>query len=79
MKQYTLPVERWDRITMPKLTYESEFVAQKSRERLKSLNNSNEDGKEESNEPDYHEDRNQSEEQEEIGELTSVTTTNEVF
>ena len=64
---------------MPKLTYESEFVTQKSIERLKSLNNSNEDGKEESNEPDYLVQRNQSEEQEEIGELTSVTTTNEVF
>ena len=78
MKQYTLPVGRWDRITMPKLTYESEFVAQKSRERLKSLNNSNEDGKQESNEPDYDEDNDKLEEaqkEEKAGEIT----TNEVF
>jgi CO dehydrogenase/acetyl-CoA synthase beta subunit len=48
------------------------FVTQKSKER--PLANSNEDGKEESNEPDYDEE----EEQKEAGEITTATI-NQIF
>ena len=57
------------------------FVAQKSSEKIKaSSGNSNEPGKEESNEPDYDEDKDQLEEEQEghTGEITA-TTTNQVF
>jgi predicted transcriptional regulator len=57
------------------------FVAQKSNEKIKaSSGNSNEHGKEESNEPDYDEDKDQLEEEQEghTGEITA-TTTNQVF
>ena len=55
------------------------FVSQKSKEKLESTDSGNEDDKE-SREPDYDEDEDRlEEEQEETGELTSATTTNEVF
>jgi hypothetical protein len=59
------------------------FVSQQSKGKLKlSSNNSNEDGKEESNEPDYNEDEDQLEEKQEdwTGEITeATTTTNRIF
>ena len=56
------------------------FVSQKSKEKLKSLDNSNEHEKE-LNEPDYHEDEDQLEEkqEEETEEITTATTINQVF
>lgn len=56
-------------------------MAKKSSEKIKaSSGNSNEHGKEESNEPDYDEDKDQLEEEQEghTGEITA-TTTNQVF
>src|SRR5919199_1880892 len=57
------------------------LVYQKSREKPKPSTSSNENGKEESNEPDYYdEDEDQlQEEQEETGEVASTMTTNQVF
>jgi hypothetical protein len=49
------------------------FVTQKSKER--PLANSNEDGKEESNEPDYDEEEEQ---EDEAGEITTATI-NQIF
>jgi hypothetical protein len=53
------------------------FVSQKSKEKLKSSANDSEQDKEESNEPDYGEDKDQlgNEQEEEAREIT----TNEVF
>jgi hypothetical protein len=55
------------------------FVSDRQKEKLKSSANSNEDDKEESNEPDYNEDEDQLEEkqEEEIGE--TAATINQVF
>jgi hypothetical protein len=59
------------------------FVSVKSKEKLKPSVSDSEYDKEESNEPDYNEDRDQQEEQEEeAGEITttsSSTTTNQIF
>jgi hypothetical protein len=55
------------------------FVSRRSQDKLKSCsgnNNSGEDGKEERKEPDYDEDEDQLEEN---GEISHMTTTNEVF
>src|SRR5919198_4875562 len=56
------------------------FVSQKTIEKLKSSNDSNEDDKEELNEPDYDEDKDQLEEEqeEETGEINEATI-NRVF
>jgi hypothetical protein len=56
------------------------FVSQKAEEKLKPSDNSNEDEKE-SREPDYDEDEDQIEEEQEDGsdQITTATTTNEVF
>jgi hypothetical protein len=53
------------------------FVSQKSSEKLKSSDTSDKAVKEESNEPDYNEDKNQLEEEQE--EETGEVTTNQVF
>jgi hypothetical protein len=49
------------------------FVSQKSKEKVESIDSGNEDDKEESKEPDYDEDRDQ------LEEITSITTTNQIF
>jgi hypothetical protein len=51
------------------------FVSQQSKEKLKSSANKSEYNKEELDEPDYDEDKDQLEQEEEAGEIT----TNEVF
>jgi hypothetical protein len=53
------------------------FVSQKSKEKARSLDDSNEDEKEQLKEPDYDEDQLEEEQEEEAGEITA--TTNEVF
>jgi hypothetical protein len=58
------------------------FVSQQSKVNLKSSDNDdNEHDKEESNQPDYGEDKDQLEEEQEegTGEITSTITTNQVF
>ena len=56
------------------------FVSQKSKNSLRSSGNNNEADKEESNEPDYNEDKDQlEEEQEEQTGDASEATINEVF
>jgi hypothetical protein len=53
------------------------FVSGRSKERLKSSTNSNEDDREKSSEPNYNESEDQLEEKQE--EETGETTTNQVF
>jgi hypothetical protein len=55
------------------------FVSQKSKEKLKQSANDSKFDREESNEPDYHENKDQVEEEKQEEETREMTTTNLVF
>ncbi|MFL6361799.1 MAG: hypothetical protein ACJ72V_20995, partial [Nitrososphaeraceae archaeon] len=55
------------------------FVSQKSKENLEPPSNSCDEDENESNEPDYNEDKDQLEEQEEGTGETTFATTNQIF